>query len=329
LIAILIGGAAEIIPMYLVKSNIPTIESVKPYTPLELEGRDVYIAEGCVQCHSQMVRPFRSETERYGEYSKAGEFVYDHPFLWGSRRTGPDLARSGVVTGKMYKIDSWHYNHMMNPQGMNAQSIMPPYPWLAEKDVDLSLTPKKIRVMQTLGVPYPEGYDEQSVEDLMKQATEISDGLKASGINIEPQKEMVALIAYLQRLGKDISESSADAGTEIPAETTLGLPMPLPTDDAAMAEAKELYVKNCFACHGMLGEGNAIGPNLTDNYFISGGTPEDIYTVISEGVVLKGMQAWKQQLSEAQMVALTSYVISLQGTNPPNAKAPQGELYEK
>jgi len=327
LIAILIGGIVEIVPMYLIKSNVPTIESVKPYTPLELEGRDVYIAEGCVECHSQMVRPFRSETERYGEYSKAGEFVYDHPFLWGSRRAGPDLARTGVVTGKMYKIDSWHYNHMMNPQGMNAQSIMPPYPWLATKDVDVASTPAKIRVMQTLGVPYPEGYDLQSEADLMKQATEIADGLKASGIEIEPQKQMIALIAYLQRLGRDISEMSGKA--EVQPVVTHGLPMPLITDEAVISGYKDLYVKNCFACHGMLGEGNAIGPNLTDNYFISGGTPEDIYTVIAEGVILKGMQAWKQQLSEEEMVGLTSYVISLQGTNPPNAKAPQGELYEK
>ncbi len=327
LVAILIGGIVEIVPMYLIKSNIPTIESVKPYTPLELQGRDVYISEGCVECHSQMVRPFRSETERYGEYSKAGEFVYDHPFLWGSRRTGPDLARAGAATGKMYKIASWHYNHLMNPQGMNAQSIMPPYPWLATKDVDVASTPKKIRVMQTLGVPYPEDYDQQCEADLMKQATEIADGLKASGINIEPQKEMVALIAYLHRLGRDISETSGDTLTK--QVVTHKLPMPLVTDETALAKAKDLFVKNCVVCHGMHGEGNAIGPNLTDNYFINGGTPEDIYTVISEGVVLKGMQSWKQQLTEEQMVGLTSYVISLEGTNPPNAKAPQGELYEK
>lgn len=207
LIAILIGGIAEIIPMMLVKSNIPTIETVKPYTPLELQGRDVYISEGCVQCHSQMVRPFRSETERYGEYSKAGEFVYDHPFLWGSRRTGPDLARAGVVTGKMYKPNSWHYNHFINPQAMNAQSIMPAYPWLAEKEVDVSSTPKKIRAMQTLGVPYPEGFDRESEALYLKQAQLIADELKLSGIDVAPNKEIIALIAYLQRLGKDISQA--------------------------------------------------------------------------------------------------------------------------
>jgi len=328
LIAILIGGIVEIVPMYLIKSNIPTIESVKPYTPLELQGRDVYIAEGCVQCHSQMVRPFRSETERYGEYSKAGEFVYDHPFLWGSRRTGPDLARTGVVTGKMYKPDSWHFNHMLNPQGMNVQSIMPPYPWLFEKDVVIASTPAKIRVMQSLGVPYPDGFDQQSEADLMKQAGEIADGLVASGFQVEPQKQIIALIAYLQRLGTDISKSAPNPNLDIENPKHSGLPMPLPTDANALAAAKTIYDRSCIVCHGALGEGNAIGPNLTDGYWISGGSPKEIYGVIADGVILKGMQAWKGQLSEEQMVGLAGYILSLQGTNPPNAREPQGELVE-
>lgn len=327
LIAILIGGIVEIVPMYLIKSNVPTIESVKPYTPLELQGRDVYIAEGCVQCHSQMVRPLRSETERYGEYSKAGEFVYDHPFLWGSKRTGPDLARTGVVSGKMYKPDSWHYNHMLNPQGMNVQSIMPPYPWLAKKDIDVASTPVKIRAMQTLGVPYPEGFDLQSEAELMKQANEIADGLNSSGIQVEPQKQIIALIAYLQRLGRDISETSDNTSTVEDEEPSI-LPMPLITDEAGLADAKTLFDKNCIVCHGALGEGNPIGPNLTDKYWIVGGTPDDIYRVIADGVVLKGMQSWKTQMTEEQMVGLTSYILALQGTNPPNAKDPQGDIYE-
>jgi cytochrome c oxidase cbb3-type subunit I/II len=204
LIAILIGGLVEIIPTYLVKSNIPTIESVKPYTPLELQGRDIYVREGCYTCHSQMVRPFRSETERYGEYAKAGETVYDHPFQFGSKRNGPDLSRSGVKTGKMYKPDSWHYNHMLDPRSVSSQSIMPAYPWLISDKLDISKTARKIRVMQTLGVPYPEGYDEIANEELMKQATEIANGLKASGIEVEADREIIALIAYLQRLGTDI-----------------------------------------------------------------------------------------------------------------------------
>ncbi len=239
LIAILIGGIVEIVPMYLVKSNIPTIENVKPYTPLELQGRDVYISEGCVSCHSQMVRPFRSETERYGEYSKAGEFVYDHPFLWGSRRAGPDLARTGVVSGKMYKPDSWHYNHMMNPQGMNAQSIMPPYPWLFTKDIDIELTPAKIRVMQTLGVPYPEGYDLQAEADLMTQAKKIAATLSEAGIDIEPQKQIIALIAYLQRLGRDISEAPESTTSMINKSDYPGLLMSLPTKGNELANESQ------------------------------------------------------------------------------------------
>jgi cytochrome c oxidase cbb3-type subunit I/II len=203
---ILIGGLVEIVPMYLIRTNIPTITSVQPYTPLELEGRDIYVREGCYTCHSQMVRPFRSETERYGEYSKAGEFVYDHPFQWGSKRNGPDLAREGVKTGKNYKPDSWHYNHMLDPRKLNEQSIMPSYPWLIKNDLNVGYTPKKIRVMQSMGVPYAEGYDQKAVEDLKNQANQIASGLKASGIEVSPDKEIIALIAYLQRLGTDITK---------------------------------------------------------------------------------------------------------------------------
>jgi cytochrome c oxidase cbb3-type subunit I/II len=198
-VAITIGGAAEIIPTWLVDSNIPTISSVKPYTPLELQGRDVYVSEGCNTCHSQQVRPFRSETERYGQYSKAGEYVYDHPFLWGSKRTGPDLHRIG---GKY--PDAWHYRHMEEPESMSPGSIMPPYRWLATDKIDLASTPAKIRAMQTLGVPYPPDYAGTANDDLMQQAREIAGRLKESGINTDPDTRMIALIAYLQRLGVDI-----------------------------------------------------------------------------------------------------------------------------
>ncbi len=202
IVAVSIGGLIEIIPTMLVKSNIPTISSVKPYTPLELEGRDIYIREGCYNCHSQMIRPFRSETERYGEYSKAGEFVYDHPFQWGSKRTGPDLAREGG--SKLRKPNSWHYNHMYDPTTMSPGSIMPPYPWLIEDDLDMSMTADKISAMRTLGVPYPEGFEETAVADLQAQAQEITDDLAETGIETAPNKEIIALIAYLQRLGRDI-----------------------------------------------------------------------------------------------------------------------------
>ncbi len=198
-IAVLIGGLVEIIPTFLIKSNIPTIASVKPYTPLELQGRDIYIREGCNTCHSQLIRPFRSETERYGEYSKAGEYVYDHPFLWGSKRTGPDLMREGKKFPNV-----WHYHHMNDPRMMSPGSIMPPYPWLAKNTLDITNTSTKIKVLRTIGVDYPQGYENIANDDLIKQANEIALDLQQNGVPIEPDKEIIALIAYLQRLGTDI-----------------------------------------------------------------------------------------------------------------------------
>lgn len=199
LIVILIGGMVQIIPMLVIKSNIPTIASVKPYTPLEVQGRDIYIREGCVSCHSQMVRPFRSETERYGEYSKAGEYVYDHPFLWGSKRTGPDLMREGGKFGNL-----WHYLHMEDPRSMSPGSIMPRYPWLYRQTIDEASTPTKIKALRSIGVPYPEGYENQAIQDLEKQANAITADLQKNGAPAEPDKDIIALIAYLQRLGTDI-----------------------------------------------------------------------------------------------------------------------------
>ncbi|MFP5079836.1 cytochrome-c oxidase, cbb3-type subunit I [Pedobacter sp. JCM 36344] len=199
LVVILIGGVIEMMPTFTIKSNIPTISSVKPYSPLELQGRDLYIREGCVNCHSQMIRPFRSETERYGEYSKAGEFVYDHPFLWGSKRTGPDVARVG---GKY--SNSWHFNHLLDPQTMSPGSIMPPYEWLINQQLDTTTTIAKINAMRTLGVPYELGYEHQANADLAEQAKAIGDDLKKSDVRVKSDREIIAVIAYLQRLGTDI-----------------------------------------------------------------------------------------------------------------------------
>jgi cytochrome c oxidase cbb3-type subunit I/II len=212
-IAILIGGIVEMVPTFLIKSNVPTISSVKPYTPLELHGRDIYIREGCVSCHSQLVRPFRSEVERYdpqgGEYSKSGEYVYDHPFLWGSKRTGPDLHRLG---GKY--SDMWHYNHMLAPDAVSSGSIMPAYPWLFEQTIDKSATAAKIRALRKIGVPYEEGYENKANEDLDRQANRIAENLQLEGIDVQPDAEIIALIAYLQRLGKDIKAAkTAEAET--------------------------------------------------------------------------------------------------------------------
>jgi cytochrome c oxidase cbb3-type subunit I/II len=218
-VAILIGGIIQIVPTIMVDSNIPTIAAVKPYTPLELEGRDLYIREGCVGCHSQMVRPFRSEVERYGPQSKAGEYVYDHPFLWGSKRTGPDLMR----VGQKYN-DNWHFNHMWDPQSISAGSIMPGYKWLFDNEaMDISDIENKMRVMQKLGVPYTDAEVANAKASIAKQAQKIEDNLHADpdfvksyedskkaaaakGDEFVPmsQREIVAVIAYLQRLGTDI-----------------------------------------------------------------------------------------------------------------------------
>ncbi len=218
IIVVAIGGIVEIIPTMIVKSNVPTISSVKPYTPLELEGRDIYIREGCNNCHSQMVRPLRFETARYapspesGGYSKAGEFVYDHPHLWGSKRTGPDLAREGGL-----RSNSWHYNHMIRPKDVSEGSIMPAYPWLNEEDLDVSLLERKINAMRTLGVPYQKGYEKIALKDLEEQAELIARDLvenmpkeitkninKEAKVQELKKREITALIAYLQRLGTDI-----------------------------------------------------------------------------------------------------------------------------
>lgn len=205
-VLVAIGGLVEFLPTFLIQSNIPTIASVKPYTPLELEGRDLYVREGCYLCHSQMIRPFREEVARYGEYSKAGEFVYDHPFQWGSKRIGPDLQREG---GKY--PDSWHYNHMDDPRSMSPGSIMPSYSHMLDQDLDTSHTEAKIRAMQMLGVPYPKGYDKIARADMEKQALQIQASLKKDGIQTSERKEIIALIAYLQRLGTDVKAENQKA----------------------------------------------------------------------------------------------------------------------
>lgn len=204
LIVILIGGMIEMMPTFMISSNIPTIASVKPYTPLELQGRDIYIREGCVNCHSQMIRPFRSETERYGEYSKAGEFVYDHPHLWGSKRTGPDLQREG---GKY--SNAWQFNHLLDPTTMSPGSIMPPYPWLIDQTLDTNTTVAKINAMRTLGVPYEPLYEQMANADLKKQAESITANLAKDNVKVKSDKEIIAIIAYLQRMGTDIKANGS------------------------------------------------------------------------------------------------------------------------
>lgn len=181
IIVVSIGGLVEIVPLFFLKDTTQPVEGLKPYTALQLEGRDIYIREGCYLCHSQMIRPFRAETERYGHYSVAGEFVYDHPFQWGSKRTGPDLARIG---GRY--SDDWHRIHLENPRLVVPESNMPGFPWLAHNVIDDKETPKKLKLMRTLGVPYTDA-DIAGAEEAVKSKTELD-----------------ALIAYLQCLGTSI-----------------------------------------------------------------------------------------------------------------------------
>ena len=181
LIVVLWGGIAQIVPLFFQDSTTQPIAGLKPYTALQLAGRDIYIREGCVGCHSQMIRPFRAETERYGHYSVAGEFIYDRPFLWGSKRTGPDLHR----VGERYS-DEWHRVHLINPRDVVPESIMPSYPWLEENQLDDPVIQDKMRALVLLGHPY--------TDDQISQAP----------ATLEGKKEMDALIAYLQSLGTNL-----------------------------------------------------------------------------------------------------------------------------
>ena len=203
-IAILVGGVVEFIPLVLVRSNVPPISTVTPYTPLEVAGRDIYIREGCVNCHSQMVRPFRDELERYGDYGKPGEAVYDRPFLWGSKRTGPDLQRVG---GKY--PDLWHVRHMEDPRSTSPRSIMPPYDWLLRRELDFDAVSSKLRALRTAGTPYSDGEIENAAELARTQARSIADGVvESGGPSGLADKEIVALVAFLQRLGTDLKAST-------------------------------------------------------------------------------------------------------------------------
>jgi len=178
ILVVSVGGLVEIVPLFFQKSTTQPVAGLKPYAPLQLSGRDIYIREGCNNCHSQMIRPFRAEAERYGHYSVAGEFVYDHPFLWGSKRTGPDLARVGLRYS-----DEWHHLHLSNPRDVVPESNMPAYAWLDQKALDAADLPAKMRALRVLGVPYTD-------EEIAKAAD-----------SVKGKTEMDALIAYLQGLG--------------------------------------------------------------------------------------------------------------------------------
>ena len=212
LLAVLVGGMIELIPPYFLQGTIEPVEGVQPYAPLVLEGRDLYIREGCNNCHSQMVRPFKTETDRYGPFTMAGEGIYDRPFLYGSRRTGPDLARVG---GKY--PNSWHWIHFRNPREIEPRSNMPPYAFLSESSLDLSWTQRKLQVLRDLGHPYGDAEIAGAVSEAEAQAASVAAAVRKDGqpvSELEARSEAIALIAYLQRLGTDLHwrEASAAGG---------------------------------------------------------------------------------------------------------------------
>ena len=219
LITVAIGGLVEIVPLYVVETTIERVEGVRPYSPLEQRGRDIYIREGCYVCHSQQIRPFRDEVERYGHYSLAAESMYDHPFQWGSKRTGPDLARVG---GKY--SDDWHVAHFINPREIVPESIMPSYPFLAERKLEIDDIAARLEALATTGVPYDQAMIDNARADLLAQADPEADHdellaryPKAAigdfdGSNPSEVTELDALIAYMQILGRMVDFATIDAG---------------------------------------------------------------------------------------------------------------------
>lgn len=205
IIAVAIGGLMELVPSILQSFRNPVTPRVAPYTALEIEGRDIYIREGCYHCHSQMIRPFRSEIMRYGEHSKPGDYAYEHPFLWGSRRIGPDLQKIG---GKY--SDLWHYNHLIQPADVSPGSIMPTYEWLAKDKLDTSYSEKKMKIFKSFGAPYQEKDIKESLNELEKQAKHIAQNLQKEGIQVNWNHEIIALIAYLQKLGKPLDQAGGN-----------------------------------------------------------------------------------------------------------------------
>jgi len=292
-VAILVGTLVTMFVPMLTPQMHPKLENLKPYTPIQLAGRDIYQREGCNNCHTQTVRPLKTEVMRYGEYSKAGEFAYDHPFLWGSKRTGPDLARIG---GKY--PDVWHYRHFENPRVFFAESNMPSYGWLKDR----TIAPSEIEShMKALDFPYT------------------PEEIKA----LEGKTEMDALVAYIQVIGTAITVKAVEAPK--PAAEREHMANPLAGNPKAIAEGKELFKTHCAVCHGPEGKGN-IGPSLVNNMFlyVEGDLPDDDYFeiinngttpgMVQEGRKAKGgMPPFKGTLAKDKIWAVVAYIRSLQG----------------
>jgi len=211
LVTIAIGGIVEVVPLFTIETTVEHVKGIRPYSPLEQRGRDVYVREGCYLCHSQMIRPFRDEVERYGHYSLAAESMYDHPFQWGSKRTGPDLARVGSKYPHL-----WHWRHLQDPRSTSPGSNMPPYAFMANAPIDFGRTEAKVSAMKTLGVPYSDADVSSAPVDARKQGERIATELREAGADdANPDSELVALVAYLQSLGRKTEPKPAPASAPL------------------------------------------------------------------------------------------------------------------
>ncbi len=286
--AVLVGTVVMMVLPMFSSSMHPKLENLKPYTPLQLAGRDVYQEEGCFYCHTQTVRPLKAEVMRYGEYSKAGEFAYDQPFLWGSKRTGPDLARVG---GKY--TDKWHYKHFNDPRKIFMGSDMPAYGWLADYDIDAREAEKHA---VALGFP-------MTKEDI--------DALAG-------KTKLDALVAYMQTLGTAVPRKPK------PPLISKGDKNPLIGDAAALAEGKKIYEMNCAACHGVDAKGD-IGPSLTDNEWMYAQGPigdDTVFFIVADGTkkdqefegrkAKGGMPSWGEFFGKKKIWSLVSYIRSIE-----------------
>jgi cytochrome c oxidase cbb3-type subunit II len=292
-VVILIGTAVTMFIPMLTAEMHPKLENLKPYTALQLAGKDIYQREGCNNCHTQTVRPLKTEVMRYGEYSKAGEFAYDRPFLWGSKRTGPDLARIG---GKY--PDKWHELHFENPQAFFAESNMPAYGWMAKNRLDAASIEQHMKA-----------------NDFPYTADEIA--------QLKNKNELEALIAYVQVIGTSVKRPPAATAQPMAKETHI--PNPLAGDAAAIKQGAALFSQHCSACHGENGLGS-IGPSLADKAFlyVAGDVPDDDYfevinngtqpNMVEDGRTAKGgMPSYASTLDKNKIWALVAYIRSLQG----------------
>ncbi len=305
-VAVILVGTiiTTIVPIFM-PSTQPVSDYIKPYTAIEIEGRDIYIREGCNNCHTQTVRPIRTEVARYGEYSKPEEFAYDRPFLWGSRRTGPDLNRIG---GKY--PDSWHYQHMNDPQSMFPKSNMPAYKWLATKKLNTKYSEKKIDLLDYDYSKEEVGTQIAAYRAIITSQTYASKKVRDSVVPAEMLNDLTeldALVAYLQKLGRDVKELEKREGKPmIEAVELASLKNPFAGDRSAVISGKQIFLKNCAVCHGSDARGK-IGPNLTDKEWKYGSSDGEMFTTISFGRP-GGMPNWETQLGKDNIWKVITYL---------------------